>query len=45
MYVSGQSTTLMECTWQVLLCVLEEPLPPLALGPCCEERGNLEAVA
>ena len=45
MCVYGQSTTLMECTWHVLLCVLEELLPPVELWPCWEERGNLAAVA
>lgn len=35
----------MECTWQVLLGVLEEPFPPVELGPCWVERENLAAVA
>lgn len=45
MWTCGQSTTLMECAWHMLVCVLEELLPPVEVWPCCEERGNLAAVA
>lgn len=41
----NQSTTLMECTWHELVCVLEEPLPLVEVCLSCDDRGNLAAVA